>query len=130
MQKNTALIKDSSAKSLYQSLNVRFQGWIDAAQAQAGNAAAPSSNPQPASGIPPSQLVSPVSDWLKKLDDDNKDNDCPLNTRLFLDLPGYLKALPRSDDPNVVFSGLNDAAKKIVTAQDVIIGMMKQQAIR
>jgi len=47
-----------------------------------------------------------------------------------LDLPGYLKSLLPSDDPNVVFSGLNDAAKKIVTAQNVIIGMVKQQAIR
>jgi hypothetical protein len=64
------------------------------------------------------------------LDDENKDNDCPLNTRLFLDLPGHLKSLPRSDDPRVIFDNLQEAAKVIVTAQNVVTGMLKQQGMR
>jgi hypothetical protein len=76
------------------------------------------------------QPVVTVSEWLTKLDDHNKSNDCPLNTEPFLDLPGYLKSLPASDDPQKVFESLHETAKKIVSAQNVIVGMLKQQAAK
>jgi tetratricopeptide (TPR) repeat protein len=126
MHKTTALIKDPGPKSSQTYSNSQIQTWIDAAQAKAANAAAPSSDPKPASSIPPSQLVSAVSDWLKKLDDDNKNDDCALNTELFLDLPGYLKSLPPSDDSNKIFEGLLEPADKMTTAQNVIHQMLKQ----
>jgi hypothetical protein len=129
MQKTTALIKDSGVKGGQQFSNDQIQRWIDAAQAKAANAAAPRSDPQPAASTsPPIQPVIAVSDWLKKLDDDNKDNDCPLNTRPFLDLPGYLKSLPPSDDSAKIFEGLLEPADKIITAQNAIHQMLKRQA--
>jgi hypothetical protein len=67
-------------------------------------------------------------DWLRKLDDDNMDNDCPLNTEPFLDLAAYLKSLPPSDDPEKVFYALHKTAEKIITAQNVISKMLKQQS--
>ena len=129
-QKTTDLIKDSSLKSSQRFSNSQVQRWIDAAQAKAG-IAAPNSDPRPTSNIVPSaQPVIAVSDWLKKLDDDNKDNDCPLDTVLFLDLADYLKSLPPSGDSKKVFDGLREPADKIVTAQNVIHKMLKQQAAR
>ncbi len=106
---------------------------------------------QSMSGAQPIQPVITVSDWLKKLDDDNKRNDCPLNTERFLDLAGYLKSLPPPDFPSQVFvRGLNglvgplprsgdrrrvleslyETVEKILDAQRVISGMLKQQAVR
>jgi hypothetical protein len=126
LQKTNDLIKDPQPKSLYQSQIAQARKWIDEAQPKAGAAATAPANP-PASR--PAQAVA-VFDWLKMLDDENKDNDCPLNTRLFLDLPGHLKSLPRSDDPRAIFSSLHEAAKVIVTAQNVVTGMLKQQGMR
>jgi tetratricopeptide (TPR) repeat protein len=129
MQKTTALIKDSSVKGGQQFSNDQIQRWIDAAQAKAANAATPNRDPQPTPNTsPPIQPVIAVSDWLKKLDDDNKDNDCPLNTRLFLDLPGYLKSLPPSDDSAKILEGLLEPADRIITAQNAIQQMLKRQA--
>jgi tetratricopeptide (TPR) repeat protein len=92
-------------------------------------------------------VVITVSDWLGKLDDDEKTHNCPLNTGPFLDLAGYLKSFPPSDrrsfseltydgrtslrgteNPQTVFKLVHETAEKIVTAQNVIIGMLKQQA--
>jgi hypothetical protein len=129
MQKTTALIKDSSVKGGQQFSNDQIQRWIDAAQAKAANAATPNRDPQPTPNTsPPIQPIIAVSDWLKKLDDDNKDNDCPLNTRLFLDLPGYLKSLPPSDDSAKILEGLLEPADRIITAQNAIQQMLKRQA--
>ena len=126
LQKTSDLIKDPQIKSLHQSQIARARTWIEDARPKPGVAATTPASPPPAPAV---QKMS-VSDWLKRLDDDNKDEECPLNTRLFLDLPGYLKSLPRSDDPKVIFSGLNDAAKVIVNAQNVVAAMLKQQAMR
>ena len=67
-------------------------------------------------------------DWLDKIDDVNTLNDCALNTGPFLDLAGYLKALPPSDDLQEVFHGLFDTAFKIAKAQNIIYKMQKRQA--
>jgi hypothetical protein len=105
------------------------QSAIAQAQAKNGITNAPHSTRQSTSDIPPPiQPVITASDWLKKLDDDNKSNDCPLNTEPFLDLAGYLKTLPPSDNPQNVFESLRETAEKIVSAQNVITGMLKQQA--
>jgi tetratricopeptide (TPR) repeat protein len=77
---------------------------------------------QPA--IPPIK----VSSWLDKLDDKTDSADCPLNTEPFLDLAGFLKSLPPSDDPQKVFESLSSLAKKIVKAQNTIGGMLQRQA--
>lgn len=90
-----------------------------------------------------------VSDWLKKLDDDDHRNDvfesaigeslfrdrvggvpadyCPLNSEAFLDVAGYLTA-QRSDDPIELFRVLNTTAEKIIQARNVINKMLRQQA--
>jgi hypothetical protein len=51
-----------------------------------------------------------------------------LNADPFLDLAGYLKTLPPSDDPQKVFNALYEPAAKLVKAQNVIDQMLKQQA--
>ena len=126
LQKTNDLIKDPQLKSSYLSQIAQARRWIEAAQPKAGVAAVAPATPQPTPAV---QKIA-VSDWLKRLDNDNKDDDCPLNTRLFLDLPGHLKSLPRSDDPGAIFSGLNATAKAIVTAQNVVTAMLKQQPMR
>jgi len=50
-----------------------------------------------------------------------------LNTAIFLEFADHLKSLPPSDDPETAFDGLYPAAKTIVTAQNVIHQMLKQQ---
>lgn len=100
----------------------------------AGITNAPDPTRQSTSDIrPPIQPVVTVSDWIAKLDDDRSvayfENDrCPLNTAPFLDLANYLKSLSPSDNPRKVFESLEYAAKTIVTAQNVISGILKQQA--
>ena len=93
----------------------------------------------PAVTQPPKPVLS---DWLKKLDDDDKydtfqsDMDdephadyCALNTDPFLHLAGYLTS-QHSDDPEHLFETLYETADKIVRAQLVIDRMLKQQAAR
>jgi tetratricopeptide (TPR) repeat protein len=65
----------------------------------------------PASAAPTTVTQTPVrpvtaSDWLRRLDDTFVYGECPLNTDLFLDLAGYLKALPSSGDADKVFTAL------------------------
>ena len=72
-----------------------------------------------------------TSDWLKKLDDENKynddDDDCALNADAFLGLAGYL-TVQSSEDPHKMFYALIDTATRLLGAQHVINRMLKQQA--
>ena len=72
--------------------------------------------------------VIAVSDWLKKLDDENESSACPLSAAPFLDVASHLKSLPPSDDPWKVFERLHATADTIISAQNVIAEMLKQQA--
>lgn len=119
-QKNADLIQDANSKS-------RALSTIAEAQTKADIAKKPNSTRQSTSAIPIQPIIK-VSDWLKKLDDDNKSNDCPLNTGPFLDLAGYLKIVPSSGDPQTIFNSLNETAETIVKAQKIITGMLKQEA--
>jgi hypothetical protein len=113
-QKTADLIQSADSKSSAQSA-------IAKAQAKSGITNARNSTRQSTSATePPVQPAITVSDWLKKLDE--------LNTEPFLDLTGYLKSLPKSDDPQKVFESLRDTATKIVTVQNVITRMLKEQA--
>ena len=118
--KTADLIQDADLKK-------QAQEAIAEAQTKASNTYATNPTRQSTSA-PPVQSVITASDWLKKLDDGDKSNDCPLNTGPFLDLAGYLKSLPPSNDPSTVFRPLHEIARKIVTAQNVITGILKQQA--
>lgn len=140
--KDTAdLIQDADYKS-------RAQTAI--AQTKAGMSNTPNSARQSMSGAQPIQPVITISDWLNKLDDDNKKNNCPLNTARFLDLAGYLKSLPppdypaspifvhaaggrvlplpRSGDPRRAMESLYETVEKLLDAHKVISEMLKQQA--
>lgn len=77
---------------------------------------------------PASQPSITASDWLGKLDDASETSDCALNTGPFLDLAGYLKAQPPSNDTRAAFEALRATAETLVTAQNVIHQMLKQQA--
>lgn len=95
---------------------------IAQAQAKAVLANTPNSTRQSTSVNPPSiQPPVAINAWIEKLDGS-------LNTGPFLDLAGYLKSLPSSDSPQKVFESLQKTAKTIVEAQNVIVGMLKQQA--
>ncbi|MDP3753138.1 MAG: hypothetical protein Q8Q98_14885 [Polaromonas sp.] len=121
-QKTADLIGNADHKS-------QAQKAILVAQAKTGIANAPSAALQSAAGAQPSiQIVVTVSDWLKKLDDENKSNDCPLNTGLFLDLPGQLNSLPSSNNPRTYFDSASAIAEKLVRARNSIVGMLKLQA--
>ena len=76
----------------------------------------------------PTQPIITVTDWLRKLDETSKYDKFPLNTGPFLDLASHLKSLPPSNHPYHVFESLHDIANTIVKAQNVITGMLKQQA--
>ncbi len=69
-----------------------------------------------------------VNDWLKKLDDSNETDDCPLNTEPFLDLDSHLKSLVRSEDAKDVFEGLKQAAEKMVKARNILLQLLKVPA--
>jgi tetratricopeptide (TPR) repeat protein len=104
--------------------NAKAKAKEKAGMTSAVNSTSPSASDTHAKNRP----VLTVSVWLKKLDDGDKRNECALNTGPFLDLAGYLKSLPSSDDPPGVFKSLHETAEKIVNAQNVIAGMLKQQA--
>ena len=70
----------------------------------------------------------PASDWLGKLDDADRRSECPLSASLFLDLAGYLKSLPPSDNPEKVFEALRVTVRDLNRAQYVVHQMLKQQA--
>jgi len=102
-----------------------LQRAIAEAKTKTGIAAAPDLAPPAASDPQPTiRPVTTASDWLKSLDDG------PLNAEPLLDLAGYLKSLPSSDDPQKVFDGLRATATKIVDAQIVVHQMLKRQAVR
>jgi tetratricopeptide (TPR) repeat protein len=63
--------------------------------------------------------------WLDQLDNDFSGG---LNTASFLDLAGHLKSLPTSGDSQKIFDALHKTAEDFVKAQNVITGMLKQQA--
>jgi tetratricopeptide (TPR) repeat protein len=84
----------------------------------------------PPAAHPASQPAITASDWLGKLDDASEKSDCALNTGPFLDLAGYLKAQPPSDDSRAAFAALRATAETLVTAQNVIHQMLKRQAAR
>jgi hypothetical protein len=104
---------------------------IARAKARSGSTSYSATIVGPASVAPtPVQAAVPVlktSDWLEKLDEGRTIVDCPLNTAPFLDLAGYLTAL-HSDNPQTLFSALQDTAEKIITAQNIIDRMLKQRA--
>ena len=119
---------------LIQNAGLKSQAQAGIAEAQAKMAptsnSAPSASPATVAQAPvrPAVPVITARDWLNKLDDKSTYSDCALNTDPFLNLAGYLKSLPPSDDPQKVFQGLRETAEKIVTAQNVIDQMLKQQA--
>jgi tetratricopeptide (TPR) repeat protein len=80
-----------------------------------------------ASSQPPAISAVQVSNWLKRLDDSNKTNDCALNTGPFLDLASYLKSLPSSNTTQEVFETLHPIVSTIVKAHHDIDKMLKQQ---
>lgn len=100
-------------------------------QAKAGTANMSDTNPQrrPDARSPARSQIG-VSDWLNRLDDDDKNSECPLNSGPFVDLAAYLKSLPPSDNSEMAFNGLRRTAENIIKAQNVISGMLKQQARR
>jgi len=122
-QKTAELIQDVSSKGFAQSAIARAkasqENWVIFSPRTAAQ-------PLNLAAIPVIRAV----DWLNKLDDGNPSADCALNTEPFLDLAGYLKSLPPSDNPQEVFKGLEDVAKKYVTAQNTIDRMLKLQAKR
>ncbi len=70
--------------------------------------------------------VITVTDWLKKLDDDNKIDDCPLKIEPFLDLESYLKSVVRADDSaKNIFAELKQSAEKIVNARNIVLQLLK-----
>ena len=81
LQRTNGLIKDPQLKSVYLYQIDQARKWID--EAKASVAGTPPVNPQPAPGASRPVQTAAVTDWLKMLDDENKDNDCPLNTRSF-----------------------------------------------
>ncbi|MCU1287429.1 MAG: hypothetical protein JWO13_3779 [Acidobacteriales bacterium] len=118
--RNTAaLIRDSRQKATAQSA-------IAKAQLMAG--LSNPANPTDVTATPqtPVHLIA-ASDWLKKLDDDDKKNDSPLNTGPFLDLDGYLKSQPSSDDLGKMVSGSIQTARSIALAESVVEKMLAQQ---
>jgi tetratricopeptide (TPR) repeat protein len=74
-------------------------------------------------------LVRPIvpiitaADWLNKLDD-----TAALNSDPFMDLAGYVRARTKPDEPLSPELVLTDTANAIVKAQNLIDGMLKQQA--
>ena len=73
--------------------------------------------------FPPIASVITTADWLGKLDD-----TAALNSDPFIDLAGYLRARTKPGDRQSPFIVLTEAADAIVKAQNLIDGMLKQQA--
>ena len=112
------------------SLKTDTQKAIAESQAKLGIAKASRPSRQSGPDIQtPSRFVISVSIWLKKLDDDNKSNECPLNTGPFLDLADYLKkTMAQYTNAYGVHGFLEETAETILKAQNVIIAMLKQEA--
>lgn len=63
--------------------------------------------------------------WLVQ---DSDSASMQLNSEPFLDLAGYLKSLPSSDDPNGVFGNLYSTASTLLYARNNIDRMLKEKA--
>jgi tetratricopeptide (TPR) repeat protein len=98
-------------------------------------------NPPGSTGLSTSvEPVTIVADWLRKLDDNERDRVCSslvvnscdrgLNIAHFLDLAGQLKSLPRSTVPIEIYDGLSETAHIILDTRNVVHQMLKRQAIR
>lgn len=122
-------IRDQNRKKEIKLFLIKAKMEVDTELADKASGQSTNSIPQAVQHIPS------ISGWLKVLDDDKLDNDCPLNTEPFLDLAGHLKSLPSTkaysdniEHAATISDGLFNAATKIVTAQNIITGMLKQQA--
>lgn len=121
-QKTFDLIDDVDLKKYHQLDFVK-------ALAKAGTASVPNAPRHLVPGTQSSiQPAISASDWLKKLDDNNKSSDCPLNTEPFMDLAGHLRKTvpPSSFGAHSVFGPLLETAEKIVRGQSVIIQLLKR----
>ena len=72
---------------------------------------------------PPVVSVITAADWVAKLD-----NPAGLNSDPFIDLAGYLRAGAKRGEPQILLNWMEFAADAIVKAQNLIDGMLKQQA--
>jgi tetratricopeptide (TPR) repeat protein len=111
-----------------ESIKSQSLAYIAKIKAKADITNAPSSHQITSAPQPPILPLITADDWLKKLDDDNEGNPCPLSTEPFLDLAGHLNSLPSpSEDLHAHAWALLRTAEKIVSARNVIIGMLKQE---
>jgi len=74
--------------------------------------------------VPTPRVVS-YSDWIDKLDDQDPDHNCALNTDPFLDLGAYL-ASKNSNDKELLFDAFNKTTEKFVNAQNAVDQLLKQ----
>lgn len=122
--KTADLIQDERIKAWAQSVITQAQAKTSSTNNQPAIVKSGSARYSAQAAVP----VVQVSDWLKILDDGDKTDACPLNTRPFLDLAGLLTSLPPSGDSQNVFSTLNGIASNIVKAERAVDKMLKQQA--
>jgi tetratricopeptide (TPR) repeat protein len=110
-------------------------------RSRAGNSAVTALAPTPGEGtatapVPPSLVpagspaqAATLFDWTSKLDDTYEDDDCALNSKIFLDLPSYLTDLPPSTGyPAVKFANFCQAARKLIVAQNTIDRLLNAPA--
>lgn len=75
----------------------------------------------------PASHLYVASDWIRKLDDDTSNSDCPLHAAPFMDLDSYLSSLPSSDDPQAFFYSRSKTIDTIIRAQNVVERMLANQ---
>lgn len=63
---------------------------------------------------------STPTDWLDVLDEGDSIQDCPLNDAIFTDLPGYLKARAKSENPSDIFESLRGISSTQIRARNAI----------
>jgi len=69
----------------------------------------------------------PAQRWLLDLYNPEAGNYLALNTDIFLDFPGHLKSLPRSADPQAVFSALAKTAEIVTWTHILLRRRMREQ---
>jgi tetratricopeptide (TPR) repeat protein len=132
-----ALVKDPSSRT-------QIQGNIADAQAYAGDIASAQKTADLiqdavlksaiekhiaiAQKRPHMEHIVRVEQWVRQLDDNLDRGCCALNTDPFLDLAGYLKSLPPSDNPQEVFDAFYITAYNIGGTQTVIDQMLKRKS--
>jgi tetratricopeptide (TPR) repeat protein len=119
-QKTADLIKAPWSKTIAESAIAEAQVKADSTINQASNVGGTEVAQAP---VHPAIPVIKVWDWVEEL-------DAFLKADPFLDLAGYLKSLPPSDNPQKVFESLSATAQEIVRQQNSIDIMLKQQAAR